>query len=376
MDIVAYRVITTPQTHMEVIHEPAGGAWGGTKINLEFKKFLEEVTGDEGFSQYVRTENESDNAIHEAQLNETIYETFESQKTIFGDKNMDEDGRISVQLNYTFLETYKNQVVQNLQAMRAQNDTHTSYAGSSLRITYAKLKTFYNPIVKGIIDSLEEVLNTVEIDTIYLVGGFGGCWYIYETVQGKFGDKYKYVTPEGPLYIVVKGAVMMGKNPEFLQARRVDATYGISVSIPFEEGKHEEIYRIPAKTADREDYMCSDIFATFVERGDVVNLKDVYMMTYSPERPDQEQMIVQIYSSSEKNVWYTTGKRPSHFASSTTWADVQKIGELTVPFPEAESDEDRRVDVIFDFSSAEIKVKGYDRKSQNEVKVVLDFLEV
>ena len=261
-------------------------SWRGTKINLEFKKFLEEVTGDEGFSQYVRTENESDNAIHEAQLNETIYETFESQKTIFGDKNMDEDGRISVQLNYTFLETYKNQVVQNLQAMRAQNDTHTSYAGSSLRITYAKLKIFYNPIVKGIIDSLEEVLNTVEIDTIYLVGGFGGCRYIYETVHGKFGDKYKYVTPEGPLYIVVKGAVMMGKNPEFLQARRVDATYGISVSIPFEEGKHEEIYRIPAKTTDREDYMCTDIFATFVERGDVVNLKDVYMMTYSPERPD------------------------------------------------------------------------------------------
>ena len=74
-------------------------------------------------------------------------------------------------------------------------------------------------------------------------------------------------------------------------------------------------------------------------------------------------------------MWYTTGKRPSHFASSTTWADVQKIGELTISFSEAESDEDRRVDVIFHFSSAEIKVKGYDRKSQNEVKVVLNFLE-
>ena len=116
----------------------------------------------------------------------------------------------------------------------------------------------------------------------------------------------------------------MGKNPELLQARCVDATYGVRVSIPFEEGKHEEIYRTPAKTTNRVDYRCLNIFSTFVERGDVVHLKDVYAMTYSPMRKDQDEMRVQIYSSSEKDVWYTTGKRSSHdmASSSTDWADV------------------------------------------------------
>ena len=37
MDIVANRVNHTPESHIEVIHQPAGDAWGGTKVNVEFK---------------------------------------------------------------------------------------------------------------------------------------------------------------------------------------------------------------------------------------------------------------------------------------------------------------------------------------------------
>ena len=373
VDIVAYHINKAPDRHMEVIHEPAGGAWGGTKVNLEFKQFLENIIGDEGFSQYIDTCFASDNAVHQADLDEIVYETFESQKTIFGDKQMDENGKITVQLNFTFLEKYKDQVVRNIQAMEIRGESNTSYRGNSIRITYEKLKMFFNPIVDGIIECVGKVLNDItEVDTIYLVGGFGGCKYIYEKLKAHFGDKYKFITPEGRNYAVVKGAAMMGKNPEFLQARRVDATYGVRASIPFEEGKHEEMYHTS-------NDMCTDIFSTFVERGDVVNLRDVYMKSYAPESPNQKQMRVQIYSSSEKDVWYTTGKRPSHSRNSSTWADVQKIGELLVPFRTAESDDsdldDRKVDVMFDFSTAEIKVNGYDRKSQTKARVVLDFLE-
>ena len=373
VDIVAYRINKDPDRHMEVIHEPAGGAWGGTKVNLEFKQFLENITGDEGFSQYIGTCSETDNAIHQVDLDEIVYETFESQKTIFGDKQMDENGKITVQLNFTFLEKYKDQVVRNIQAIETRSESHTSYRGNSIRITYEKLKTFFNPIVDGIIECVGKVLNDVpEVDTIYLVGGFGGCKYIYEKLKAHFGDKYKFITPEGRNYAVVKGAAMMGKNPEFLQARRIDATYGVRASIPFEEGKHEEMYRTSKD-------MCTDIFSTFVERGDVVNLREVYMKSYTPQSRNQKQMRVQIYSSSEKDVWYTTGKRPSHARNSSTWADVQKIGELLVPFRTAESDDsdldDRKVDVMFDFSTAEIKVNGYDCKSQTKARVVLDFLE-
>ena len=375
VDIVAYRFNTRPEPHMEVIHLPAGHAWGGIKVNLEFEKFLEKIVGDEGFSKYVKTMDKVTNAEHRAHLNELIYETFESQKTIFGNKQLDDDGKISVQLPYTFFEEYRSQLRHNIE------NTHNNgvrLLGTELRITNAKLKQFYTPVVDGILTCISDVLEgvNVEIDTLYLVGGFGGCHYLHEVVNGRFRERHKYVTPESPDYAVVRGAVLMRKSPQLIQARQVDATYGVRVSIPFEEGKHEEAYRWPVKSTGEIDYQCTNIFSTFVEKGDVVSIQDAFIMSYAPEGLDQERVTVEIYSSPEKDVWYTTGKRPSH-SSTTDFADVQKIGELIVPFAKSDSEESdsREVEVMFDFSSTEIQVKGYNSKSKTEVKVVLDFLE-
>ena len=372
VDIVAYRVNHAPEQHMEVIHQPAGDAWGGTKVNLELKKFLEEIVGDKGFSKYVNTENEATNVMHLAHLNELINETFESQKTIFGDKELDDDGKISVQLPYTFFKKYETELISNVPRM--QRDVRLS--GSELRITYSKVKEFYNPVVRGIIECITQVLESgnVETDTIYLVGGFGGCYYIYEIIKSHFGKKYNYLTPESPDYAVVKGAVLMRRNPQLIQARTVDATYGVRVSIPFIEGKHAEEYRCKSSKPEEPD-QCLNIFSTFVERGDIILIQDAYMMSYTPESHNQRKMIVEIYSSPEKDVWYVTGQQPLHCADTES-VDVQKIGELIIPFHECDEGEesDREVDVMFDFTSTEIQVKGYEHQSQTEVKVVIDFL--
>ena len=51
------------------------------------------MIGDRSFSKYVNTENEATNAMHLSHLNELVYETSESQKTIFRDKELDDDGK-------------------------------------------------------------------------------------------------------------------------------------------------------------------------------------------------------------------------------------------------------------------------------------------
>ena len=171
----------------------------------------------------------------------------------------------------------------------------------------------------------------------------------------------------------------MGKHPEFLRARPVDATYGVCAAIPFQEGMHENMYRTPSKIQGPKIDMCSNIFSTIIEVGTMVSFKDVYTMSYTPESQDQREMRVQIYSSPEKDVWYTTGKRPSHLApNSTDWVVVDKIGELIVLFPEAlecKDLEDQRVDITFDFSGSEINIKAYCCRSQTEFRVTLDFLD-
>ncbi len=228
---------------------------------------------------------------------------------------------------------------------------------------------------------MAEMLQNVEgkIETIYIIGGFGGCNYLYSLIAERFGDAYKYVAPAEPDFAVVRGAVIFHRNPDIVESRRADATYGVHVNVPFIEGLHDEAYKLSIGGKAH----CTNVFSTFVERGDIVNTNELMVTTYKPENPHtQRAMHINIYTSPEKDVWYTTGKRPQQ-ANTTTMADVFKVGELIVPLHAVDVEDaqgadvecvEREIDVIFDFNHTEIQVKGFNRSAKTEVKVVLDFL--
>ena len=112
--------------------------------------------------------------------------------------------------------------------------------------------------------------------------------------------------------------------------------------------------------------MCSNIFKTVVERGDLVCTEELFSSVFMPNLHHQTSKQFKIYSTIEKDVWYSTGKRRS--------SKIYKIGEFNLPMPVLTGDKGRKIDVLFDFSHAEIHVKAYDRTSRSEAKVVLDFL--
>lgn len=55
------------------------------------------------------------------------------------------------------------------------------------------MKEFFEPAVEGLLQCITEKLLSLdeEIETIYIVGGFGGCKYIYNTITKNIGDSYK-----------------------------------------------------------------------------------------------------------------------------------------------------------------------------------------
>ena len=380
VDIVAYKIVGDTEQHIEIIHEPTGEPWGGSMVNNEFKKFLERLTGDTNFSRYVQTDSQGTNAKNQAYLDKIINDQFECQKTIFGNKQLDEDGKVSITLNSSFIKYYGKIIekhVKELNAIEKIPFTRFSLGTDELRIGYNKLKLFFNPVVTGIIQCIKKVLDHVpNIHTIYLVGGFGGCEYIHSELKNHFrGNNYTFITPREKEHAVVRGAAMMIKNPQLIKARIVDATYGVRVRLPFIQGLHDEDYL--CKVPGKED-MCTDIFATFVERGDIISPDYVYMKTFYPERENQTFMRIQIYSSLKKDIWYTTGKPPSHITESGIWLDVRKIGELNIPFCKEKEGENNSanqgVDIMFDFFTAEIKVTGCYHGSDESFRLVLDFL--
>ena len=377
VDISAHRFSSSPEQHIEVILPPAGNDCGGSMVNKNFEEFLGELVGDKTFSEFIDTGDETVNATHRAKLNELINDTFERQKRIFGEKG-GKGSKVSIHLPHEFMEHYRSKLVEGISKLK---DTQVQLSGIDIQIAYPKMEEFFQPVVEGLLQCMSEALLSLdEIETIYIVGGFGGCRYIYNAITEEFGNKYKYITPVEPDFAVVCGAVLFRQNPDIAHAHRADATYGVRVNIPFQEGKHEEDYKW---VNEKGEPQCENIFSTFVEKGDIVPTSEVVVMEYAPAKLHQQRMHIDIYSSPEKDVWYTTGRRPT----GTDLADVQKIGELAIPFPKQDTEEgaqcsdkqlitdiQRKVEVTFDFSHTEIQVRGYDKLSKTEVKVVLDFL--
>ena len=368
VDISAHRISSTPDRHIQVVLPPTGNAFGGSKVNKEFETFLERLIDDKEFSKYLHAGDPATNAKCFADLNELINRTFEDQKIIFGSKG-GVGSRIVVRLPFTFLEIYKDDIDNGIKRMK---DSRLKLVGQDLRIEYSMVGNFFEPVVEGVLKCMSQTLTDMEanVDTIYLVGGFGGSHYIYKKINEQLENKYRYITPAEPNFAVIRGAVLFRQNPNIVHSRRADATYGVSTNITFDPLIHNPDYKW---TDDDGEENCSNLFSTVVERGDLVRTEEVFSKVFVPSMHSQTSVRLKIYSTFEKDVWYITGKR-GRGGRVTTPVEIRKIGEFAVDMPILTGDKKRKIDVTFDFSHTEIQVKGYDRTSDNEVKVVLDFL--
>ena len=380
VDITVCQVSKIADQQIDSLHYPAGNDCGGTRVNKEFQKFLENLVDDKDFSEFVNNSDEVTNAANKAFLNELVNETFEKQKRIFGKKG-GKTGKIAIQLPFAFMQVYRAKLQRSIKLL---NDPRVQLSETTLRLAYTKVEEFFHPIADGLVRCISETLESVEgkIDTIYLVGGFGGSLYIYNAIKERLGTAYKYIVPAEPDFAVVRGAVLFHQKPNTVQVRRADATYGIRASIPFIEGVHEDAYKWVDEDGKTQ---CGNIFSTFVERGDLLTADEVVVMKYTPSAAYQKRMQIDIYCSSEKDVWYTTGKRPTN-SSISTRADVTKVGDLIIPLhvsdkkkissgdsKEHNSSEDD-IEVTFDFSHTEIKVKAFQPSTKTNIIAVLDFL--
>ena len=372
VDISAHRVSSAADQHIHIVHPPTGNDCGGSKVNKEFEKFLEKLVNDKGFSKYLQTDDPATNVTHSAELNGLVNKTFEESKIIFGDEGgvgEEDDSKLGIRLPYYFLEVYKDDIDKGIRQME---DSRLKRVGHDLRINYSKMADFFQPVVEGMLECISQTLRDVDtkVDTIYLVGGFGGSQYIYKVVTERIGSSYKYITPTDHSFAVICGAVLFRRNPNIVHARKADATYGIECSIPFDPLIHNPEYKY---IDDDGKEKCSKIFLTVVQKGDLVCTEEVFSLALLPGIHQQKRMSIEIYSTLEKDVWYTTGKRGKG-SRDTAPVKIHKTGEFVVQMPDLTGDKKRNVDVTFDFSHTEIQAKGYDCTSEKEVKVTLDFL--
>ena len=216
-------------------------------------------------------------------------------------------------------------------------------------------------------DALEQLRD--KINTVYLVGGFGGCKFVSHNIEKAIheyhGDLYdNVVCPRNPDLAVTIGAVMWRKDPNIIQSRIADATYGISIAPVFNASKHDEHYRF----IDEDDKpRCDYVFEVFVLKGEVTK-DEVYKTTLIPYSQSYTQVCTDLYCTTDDGVQYVISKDGK--------ATVLKIGKLVLdtPNPDNVPKIERKFDILMDFSGTEIQAKAKYSITGKEVKTVCDFL--
>ena len=228
---------------VSVVLTPIGNAWGGTTVNKAFSNVLGEIVGEKEFGSFL-----SRKGVHKAILNKLLYSEFEEEKKKFGDKYKafaTASDELIIDLPSSFVDYYGDKIRAGVRRMEG-----VEFEDDALYIKYGYVEQrLFQPTIDGIVKCTFAAFKELDkkVDTIYLVGGFGGCQYIYkkleEAIRQYHGVHYdKIVCPEHPNLAIATGAVMWRKNPSVIESRKADATYGICICIPFINGEHNEHY--------------------------------------------------------------------------------------------------------------------------------------
>ena len=372
VDITSYCV--DQDGHICAVDKASGNDWGGTQVNEKFAQFMETIVKDPGFSQYVSVRDLELQQQHKADLNKLIYGEFEKQKIIYGkEENMEYPAVVPIP--NSFMRFY---TLGQLEAgINSQYTGIVELEGNELTIEPQKMKEFFQPSISQIFRdtfcSLERVKEGgKKLESVYLVGGFGGCNFIKKVVQdrlqGRYGSELNVFVPIDHKMAVACGAIIFRRNPEIIWSRKVEATYGTIVQSQFKADIHDPAYKVVKE--DGNTY-CTNLFQPFIEIGDTICANELLQKTFIPTKDMDSEIQVIVYSSNKREIWYAKDK-DSKLASG-----LQEVGTLVFDMKgiPGKNRHEKRVVLTIDLSQAEIQLKAHDEKAmKKEVKVVLDTL--
>ena len=254
-DISAHGV--TSEGNIEVLTPPEGNLCGGIAVNKEFEYFLSQLVCDPEFSTYTYTDDEAVNAASILNVRDIIYKDFEEEKTRFGQhymsrytgKNIDPAHETFKVRLHDFCDFYFEHLQKGIHQLNSKDDGKVTLKNKMLVIQYSQMEEFFDRPVQKILIILKNCLERLDnkVHTIYLVGGFGGCQYMYYRVEKElkqlYGpNRFRIIVPKHPHLAVVEGACEYRKNPQLVRSRVAKATYGTEVMSSFDDKIHDHRY--------------------------------------------------------------------------------------------------------------------------------------
>jgi molecular chaperone DnaK (HSP70) len=230
IDITAHQVTSLMPLKMKAITIPSGGDWGGDYVNVEFKKFLRELLGEELYK-----ESEFPFEFY------TITCEFDKIKRMFDPAKDPATLRLADVLDDKKLLAG---LVKNYNARFPNKPVLESPAlmrNGFLPMSRALMLSFFEPLLVETVTATRLVMTNVPgISTIMLVGGFGSSNVVTERIRAEFHLHHATTNPSGvrvimpdptpkPQGAIVQGAVYFGLYKHIIDTRLSPYTYGIAM---------------------------------------------------------------------------------------------------------------------------------------------------
>lgn len=359
---------------VKVVSIPTGNAWGGTQVNEAFSKKFQEIVGDESFARFLNNPNPANHKAvdiisRQVSKDKFLYEEFEEQKILFGKEQSNE---MCITIPRDLVTFYGPQAIaegtERIEGYDLEND--------NIYITKTAAEELFSEALTAIIDCTLDVLSSKncqvpssQIETIYLAGGFGSSKLVRKHVERALKSQFSHIKilfPISPLLAIAAGAVMWRSQPNLIQARPSDATYGIAVQLVFNDRKHNQAYKV--HNAELKKNFCRDVFEVYLLKGDEAKHNERYVSDLSVPSDDAKEVTLKIYSTQEEGIQYVNSPKGEPLA--------QEIGQLTVNVSDSGKlrRDKRRIEMTMNFSGTEIQAKAKYSATGEEVKTVCDFL--
>uniref|UniRef100_A0A8D0STX2 Heat shock 70 kDa protein 12A n=1 Tax=Sus scrofa TaxID=9823 RepID=A0A8D0STX2_PIG len=310
--------IRLPEGHLKELYKATGGPYGSLGVDYEFEKLLCKIFGEDFIEQF---------KIKRPAAWVDLMIAFESRKRAAAP---DRTNPLNITLPFSFIDYYK------------------KFRGHSVEHALRKRDLFQKPEV-------------ATVKFLFLVGGFAEAPLLQQAVQAAFGDQCRIIIPQDVGLTILKGAVLFGLDPAVIKVRRSPLTYGVGVLNRYVEGKHPP-EKLLVKDGTR---WCTDVFDKFISADQSVALGELVKRSYTPAKPSQLVIVINIYSSELDDVSFITD--PGVKKCGTLRLDLTGTSSAAVPAR-------REIQTLMQFGDTEIKATAVDIATSKSVKVGIDFL--
>ena len=354
MDVTAHEIIAHGK--VKEIYIASGGDLGATKVDIQFEKFLFSIFGEEFVKKF-----KADHPAHWLEMMNEFELKKRSGRVI--------KGTTRIRLPANFMAFHR----RSSNRVSCESVIARSYKPEEVKVTESEflcigpsiMKSFFDPVISGIIGHLKSLLvekQLSQVKLMFLVGGFAESPLLQSRIRAEFGSTYKILVPTEAKTAVLRGAVMFGKDPEVVQERVLAETYGTRTIEDFDSSSDNRSKLLMINGKEK----CNDRFFVLARANEVVKTNESKKtMTFSPAYPDQTAVAFDFYTTKNPRApRYVTDEGVRRLPSRT----------LNVASPDTSKGTNRKVQLKMYFGGTEIKVIAIDAETQNEDTVFIDFL--